>query len=112
MKKTNRMLLFIFACLTVRILFVYIAKIASREQLRLLSIPAIIIGISFFYQSLKNKQIGFFGGKAWWSKTRNVHGVLWIVFAILAFNSNKKAYIALVIDVIIGIISFIHNYFN
>ena len=112
MKKTNRMLLFIFACLSIRILFAYIAKIASNEQLRLLGVIGLMIGISFFYQSFKNKKIGFFGGKAWWHNTRNVHGVLWIIFAILAFNYNKKAYIALVVDVSIGIISFIHNYFN
>ena len=111
MKKTNRMLLFIFGCLSVRILFAYIAKNSSNNQLYLLGILGLIVGISFFYQSLKNKKIGFFGGKTWWSNMRNVHGVLWIIFGMLAINSNKKAYIALVVDVIIGIISFIRNYF-
>jgi hypothetical protein len=106
----NRKLLFIFGCVLIRIFFIYIAKKASRNQLRLLSIPALIIGISFIYQSIKNKKKGAFGGDTWWSSLRSIHSFLWIIFAILAFNKIKKAYIVLIIDLSIGIIAFINHY--
>lgn len=106
----NRKRLFMFGCVPIRIFFIYIAKKASRNQLRLLSIPALLISISFMYQQKKGKKIGFFGGPVWWQ--RNNHAMIWLIFAFLAYKKNPYAYIALIIDLMIGIVSFIHNYYN
>jgi len=106
----NRKLLFMFGCVPIRVFLIYIAKKASRDQLRLLSIPALLISISFMYQQKKGKKFGFFGGPVWWH--RNIHAVIWFIFAILAYKKTQTAYIALIVDLIIGIISFIHNYYN
>jgi len=105
----NRKRLFII-CILVRACIVYLAYIVTTEHLRLLSIPAFLIGASFIYQLKKKKKIGYFGGKVWWH--RGIHAFLWILFAILALMKKRKAYIVLIIDLIIGIISFVHNYYN
>ena len=112
MDKKNRMLMFFFGCVVARLAIIYMAKLASPKYLKLLAIPALLIGISFIYQSIKHKKKGAFGGKAWWHSLRNFHALLWILFAILAMKKVKKAYIVLVIDLIAGIIAFIHHYFN
>jgi len=106
----NRKRLFMFGCVPIRVFLIYIAKKASRDQLRLLSIPALLISISFIYQQKKKKKNGFFGGLVWWH--RNIHALIWFIFAILAFRKIQSAYIVLIFDLIIGIISFIHNYYN
>ena len=111
MDKKNRMLLFFFGCVLARLAIIYMAKISSPKKLRLLGIPALLIGISFIYQSIKNKKKGAFGGVTWWHSLRNIHAFLWILFAILAIKKVRKAYIALVIDLGVGIIAFIFHYF-
>tara|TARA_B100000674_G_C37253574_1_gene651285 strand:+ start:177 stop:518 length:342 start_codon:yes stop_codon:yes gene_type:complete len=111
MNKKNRILLFFSGCVIARLAFIYVAKIVNIKILKLLSIPALLIGISFIYQSIKNKKKGAFGGDAWWSSLRNIHSFLWILFAILAINKVRKAYIVLIIDLTVGIISFINHYF-
>jgi len=104
------MLLFIFGCVPIRLFFIYVAKKASLVYLRLLSLPALLISISFVYQLKNGKKKGFFGGPVWW--LRGIHALVWFIFAILAFRKIKSAYIALVVDLTIGIISFINNYYN
>lgn len=111
MEEKYRKLLFIFACLPIRILYIYLAKKASLKYLFYLGIIAIMIGTSFIYQSKKGKKTGGFGGPAWWHPVRNIHGILWILFGILAVMRKKQAYVVLIIDIIIGIITFINNYY-
>jgi hypothetical protein len=112
MEETHRKLLFLFGCLPIRILYIYLAKKATLNRLFYLGIIAIIIGISFFYTNNIGNTTGFFGGKAWWHPVRKLHGLLWVLFGILAIMKKKRAYIVLIIDVIVGIITFINNYFN
>jgi hypothetical protein len=112
MEEKYRKLLFLFGCLPIRILYIYLAKKATLNLLYYLGIIAIAIGISFFYHSKFGNKTGFFGGKAWWHPVRNMHGLLWVLFGVLAIMKKKRAYIVLIIDVIVGIITFINNYFN
>tara|TARA_B100000795_G_scaffold267547_1_gene252591 strand:+ start:52 stop:390 length:339 start_codon:yes stop_codon:yes gene_type:complete len=112
MEEKYRKLLFIFGCLPIRILYIHFAKNANLNQLFYLGIIAIIIGLSFFYQSKFGGKNSPFGGSVWWHPVRNIHGILWVLFGILAIMKKSKAYMVLIIDVIIGIIAFINNYFN
>jgi len=105
----NRKRLFIFGCLPIRLFLIYIAKKASITQLRLLSIPAFLISIVFIYQQKKGGN-GYFGGPVWWH--HSIHALLWMIFAVLAFRKIQSAYIVLVVDLIVGVISFINNYYN
>ena len=106
----NRKRLFMFGCVPIRLFLIYIAKKASMIQLRLLSIPAFLISVGFIYQLKNGKQFGYFGGPVWWH--RGIHALLWMIFAILAFRKIQSAYIVLVVDLIVGVISFINNYYN
>jgi hypothetical protein len=54
-----------------------------------------------------------FGDKIWWNKLRPVHSLLYFLFAYNAINGNRNAWKFLLLDVIIGLISFLSfHYFN
>jgi hypothetical protein len=77
-----------------------------------MSFPAAIICIGFLVSYIKYKpgDLGIFDGNVWWNNLRFIHGIIYGVFAYLAYTHNKHAYIALLIDVIVGIIAFLLNY--
>ena len=70
--------------------------------------------IGFFYIFLtKSRQTGqeVFGEKIWWNNIRPIHGLLYILFAIFAIQKKSFSWIFLLIDVILGLSSFlIHHY--
>ena len=48
-----------------------------------------------------------FGDKIWWNDLRPVHALMYGLFAYNAINKNPNAWIFLLIDVIIGLFSFL-----
>ena len=112
----KRFLLFIFGCIFVRTLFVIIAKNISLKYLPYLGYLALLPSIGFFYIYLTNsRQTGaeVFGDKIWWNDLRPIHGLLYALFAYNAINKNIYSWVYLLIDVIIGLISFlIFHYYN
>lgn len=108
---TKRLLLFVFGCLVVRALYAYSAY-SYPQYLRELSYPAFIMGIGFLYIWWFNlRKVGgeTFGEKIWWNHLRPIHGLLYLTFAILAWRRDRRAYIPLVLDVIIGALAFVQN---
>lgn len=70
------------------------------------------ISLGFLYQHIKgDRKKGAFGQIVWWSNLRIVHSVLYAISAILFFVKNKHAYVPLLLDVIIGILSFINHHY-
>jgi hypothetical protein len=70
---------------------------------------SILPAIGFFYLFFTvSRQTGaeVFGDKIWWNDLRPLHGLLYFLFAYNAINGNKSAWIYLLVDVIIGLISF------
>jgi hypothetical protein len=112
----KRFLLFIFGCIFVRTLFVIIAKNISLNYLPYLGYLALLPSIGFFYIYLTNSRktgAEVFGDKIWWNDLRPIHGLLYALFAYNAINKNPFSWIYLLIDVIIGLISFlIFHYYN
>jgi len=112
----KRFLLFIFGCIFVRTLFVIVAKNISLNYLPYLGYLALLPSIGFFYIYLTNsRQTGaeVFGDKIWWNDLRPIHGLLYALFAYNAINKNIYSWVYLLIDVIIGLISFlIFHYYN
>jgi hypothetical protein len=54
-----------------------------------------------------------FGEKIWWNHLRPVHSILYFLFAYNAIIGNKYAWVYLLIDVIISLISFlVYHYLN
>ena len=112
----KRFILFIIGCIGTRTLFVYLAKNANRTYLQYMGYLSILPAIGFFYLFLTgSRKTGaeVFGDKIWWNNLRPVHGLMYLLFAYNAINGNKFAWIYLLVDVIIGLVSFlIFHYYN
>lgn len=110
MKYNKKIVLFVFGCLLVRLSFVLIAKNINKKMLPLLGKIAIILAIGFlalYFGDLRQK--GALNQKVWWNNLRPLHSILYFTFAYLALNKNDKAYITLLLDVLIGLLAFINN---
>ena len=111
--KVKRMLLFLFGCIGTRCLLAYIAKKINPEYLQYMGYIALIISLSFIYLFLfgnkkADSQLEWSGDKKiWWNNLRVVHGINYLIFAILAIGKNKNAWIPLAVDVTIGLIAWI-----
>lgn len=112
----KRFLLFIFGCIFVRTLFAIVAKYINIKYLPYFGYLAIVPAIGFFYIYLTDSRktgAEVFGDKIWWNNLRPVHGILYSLFAYNAINKNPNSYIYLLIDVILGLLSFlIFHYYN
>lgn len=111
----KRFLLFIFGCISIRLLFVYIAKTVDKSYLPILGLLALIPAIGFFYIFFtKSRETGpeVFGEKIWWNNLRILHGLLYLIFAILAITRQSYAWIPLLIDVSIGLLSFLYFHYS
>jgi hypothetical protein len=112
----ERILLFLIGCIGVRSLFVVIAKYINVHYLKYLGYLALLPAIGFIYIFLTgSRKTGAetFGEKIWWNNLRPIHSILYFLFAYNAIIGNRKAWIYLLIDVLLGLISFlIHHYKN
>ena len=112
----QRFLLFLIGCIGIRSLFVVIAKYINAKYLKYLGYVALIPAIGFMYIYLTgSRETGaeVFGEKIWWNDLRPIHSILYFLFAYNAIRGNKQAWIYLLVDVLVGLISFsIHHYVN
>ena len=112
----KRFLIFLIGCIGVRSLFVIIAKYINIKYLKYLGYLALLPAIGFMYvyvSGIRNTGLGAFGQKIWWNQLRPIHSILYFLFAYNAIIGNKNAWIYLLVDVIIGLISFlIYHYIN
>ena len=105
----KRFVLFLFGCIVVRILFVVIAKYINKKYLPYLGVLALLPAIGFitiYLGGYRKTGSEVFGGKIWWNNLRPVHACLYILFALLALKKNEYAWVPLLIDVLIGLLSF------
>jgi hypothetical protein len=75
---------------------------------------ALVIAIGFFYIYLTGtRKTGaeVFGDTIWWNDLRPIHGLLYSLFAYNAITGNMSAWVYLLIDVIIGLTSFLIFHF-
>jgi hypothetical protein len=110
----KRFLLFICGCILTRSIFVIIAK-KYTDYLPIMGFSALIPAIGFFYIYFTNsRKTGdeVFGEKIWWNDLRPIHGTLYLLFALFAFNSNPNSWIILLFDVIIGLSAFLYFHYN
>jgi len=112
----KRFLLFLFGCIGIRTLFVFLAKYANTTYLQYMGYLALLPAIGFFYIFLTDSRktgAEVFGDKIWWNNLRPVHGLLYFLFAYNAITGNSSAWIYLLIDVMFGLVSFLtFHYMN
>lgn len=112
----KRFILFLFGCIGIRSLLVYIAKTTNKTYLMYLGYLSLLPSIGFFYFYFTgSRKTGseVFGDKIWWNNLRPIHGLLYLLFAYNAIIGNTNAWIYLLVDVLFGFTSFIiFHYLN
>ena len=111
----KRFLLFLIGCIGTRSLFVIIAKKIDLKFLPYLGYLALLPAIGFIYIYVTgSRKTGaeVFGGKIWWNNLRPLHALLYGLFAYNAIIRNSNAWIYLLIDVIIGLVSFLSFHYS
>jgi hypothetical protein len=110
----KRFLLFLIGCIGSRSLLVYLAKNASKVNLMYIGYLLLLPAIGFLYiyfTGARKTGAEVFGEKIWWNDLRPIHSLLYFTFAYNAINGNQMAWIYLLIDVIIGLVSFLTYHF-
>ena len=112
----KRFLLFLIGCIGIRTLLVYLAKNVDKTNLKYMGYLSLLPAIGFFYLFFTgSRKTGaeVFGDKIWWTNLRPVHGFLYLLFSYNAINGNLNAWMYLLVDVVIGLISFLgFHYYN
>jgi len=111
----KRFLLFLIGCMGARFMLVYLAKETNKTFLMYMGYIAIIPALGFFYLYFSGKrQTGdeVFGDKIWWNKLRPIHGLLYSLFAYNAIIGNNNSWKYLLVDVLVGLSSFLIYHYN
>lgn len=109
--------LFLIGCIPTRLLLVYLAyylDYTNSPFKNLLALITLIIGFGFltiYFKGLRKTGVETEGRPIWWNNIRPVHGFIYILFSVLYMLNVKNSWMILLIDVIIGLIAFINNYY-
>ena len=107
-------LVFLGACIPTRAGVAIIAKGASEDNIKRMGYIAIAIAIGFlviYVGGFRQSGPETFGKPLWWNNLRPVHGALWLSFGLLALQNNRKAWILLLIDMIIGLVAHVNQHY-
>lgn len=112
----KRFLLFLLGCIPTRLAFVYLAKNISLDYLPLLGYLALFPAIGFVYLFVSGSRSSgpeTFGDKIWWNNLRPIHALLYFWFTYYAIKGAQNAWLILLYDVILGLLSFlIYHYLH
>lgn len=104
-------LVFLIGCIGTRLAIAYIVKNMSLTNRKYLAIPVAITSLAFIILYLFDlRKTGLeAGGRIWWNKIRPVHGLLLAAYSIYAFKEEQWSWIILVIDVLLGLGSWLSH---
>jgi hypothetical protein len=108
-KQQKRMFLFLAGCIPARMGVVYLARTATTQTLPLMGFLALFPAVGFLYFFLTGTRTTgpeVLGDRIWWNALRPLHAAFWAAFAVLALFGYNKAWILLLIDVLVGISAF------
>ena len=108
-------LLFLFGCILVRSLLVYLVKYrVSENHLPMLGGAALVLVLAWSYIYLSGSRttgVETFGEPIWWNNLRPIHIGLFFMFALMALHKSNMAWMPLAVDVILGLTAFILHHF-
>jgi len=109
----NAIIVFFTVCIGFRSLMAFAAYKASTQWLKVFGVIGMVISAGFMFQYLNKSQSGSIRGEGmvWWNDYRIVHSIMYFMFGLLALFGNRKAYVILILDVLIGIFATANNYF-
>lgn len=112
MEINKSILYFLIGCIPIRILMAILPNVIDKNLLFYYSFILFGISFGFLYLYFLNLRLNAFeaGGKTWWSEYRLIHGMLYLIAAIYAFQMKSIAWIPLIIDVILGFLLFTKFY--
>lgn len=110
----KRQLMFLGFCIPSRLLLAITAKYVSTFYLKIMGFFALIPVIGWIYIYLTGARktgVETLGQPIWWNTVRPIHAGLYLIFSLYAISGNNNAYIALMLDVCMGLIIFLkyHN---
>lgn len=117
MNSRARTILFLTVCIPVRILIAVfthtllpklVAEVSYTPWVTRLifAVPYIAIGLGFVRTTIRNNQVGFFGGNAWWASNRPFHAFLWCMASVfIVWGEYIAAAVVLYCDILIGLIT-------
>jgi hypothetical protein len=111
----KRFLLFMLLCIPSRLFLVYLAKTLNRNYVYYMGWLAILPAFGFLYlyfSGARKTGAEVFGDRIWWNSLRPVHAFLYLSFAYKAIQYHEDAWIPLAIDVQLGILSFLLQYYR
>lgn len=111
MKINRSIVLFLLACVPIRLLLVWGS---TKVPLVPLAIVLLVMSLSFLYLYFTNgrQQAPEAGGVTWWANYRLIIGLLYLAAAIYAFQGRRDlVWIPLLIDVMFGIVLFTLKHF-
>ena len=109
----SRHIYFLLGCIPTRIILAIIPIYLDKKYLQLYGIVLSLIMISFFYLYFNNLRLNApeGGGNTWWADFRLMHATLYMCAVIYLIQRNRIAWIPLMIDVLLGLILFLHQHF-
>lgn len=107
----KRFLLFLGGCIPSRLFFVLLAKYGNQTIKKIIGVVAFMIASGFmiiYFGKLRETGIETGGEKIWWNHLRPVHSIIYyLVFYNIFFANPMNAWKLLLIDVLIGLLSFL-----
>jgi hypothetical protein len=108
----KRFLMFMIGCLGARSALAYATKIINPDYLPYIGIIILFGAIRFIYLFFTNPTGPQFLGKdIWWNNVRPLHFVFYLLFAVSAIMKKSYAWIFLLLDVILALVSFLVYHF-
>ena len=104
---------FLIGCIGLRIILALLAKNADSKTLWYMGLFALIPAFGFLFLFTFNlRKTGFeAGGNIWWKNWRPIHGLLYLLFAVLAIKGFKESWTILAIDVSLGFLLWYIRYY-
>lgn len=105
----NPPILFLLACIPIRLLLCYVSYRLPLVHLPVLGIVLLAIGLSFIWLFFTDMRLSApeAGGYTWWHNLRLIHGMLYLTAAVYAFRKQRIVWIPLFLDVLFGLNAFV-----
>jgi hypothetical protein len=109
--KSKSILLFIFACIPIRIAIAAIPLYINIQFLPYYGFGLLLLAIGFLYMYFNNLRLHAIeaGGTTWWSEYRLLHGIFYLAAATYSLQEKRIAWIPLSLDVTLGASLFIYH---
>lgn len=112
----QRILLFLFGCISSRFFLSYLIKNISNKYSFILTFILLLIGIGFltiYFFDLRKTGLETGGNPIWWNNFRPIHGIFYLIASLLLFYKNKSLSSKIIfIDTLFGLSAFLFHHIN